>query len=190
MCGETYRQIQKESCWVSWQFELLLWGISSGFPLANYFGLPGSESIFGISQDPPCVRTLRSLVAKMDPTSVWVEPPLTLLPLTSAGSLLCACVLGEVFWLQKWEVCGRGRAQPSPLIVLLFSSEFRYAESTLAEGMGVGWGGPLPPASVFVNNFDHPLRKHCRGGWGGWDVYFLLYLDRNKKEESPQGAIQ
>ena len=33
--------------------ELLLCGISSGFPLANYFGLPGSEFMFGISQDPP-----------------------------------------------------------------------------------------------------------------------------------------
>ena len=37
----------------SWQFELLLWAISSGFPLANRFDLPGSESMFDISQDPP-----------------------------------------------------------------------------------------------------------------------------------------
>ena len=36
----------------SWQFELLLWGISSGFPLASHFDLLGSQSIFGISQDP------------------------------------------------------------------------------------------------------------------------------------------
>ena len=32
---------------------LLLWAISSGFPLANHFDLPGSDSIFGISQDRP-----------------------------------------------------------------------------------------------------------------------------------------
>ena len=35
------------------QFESLLWGIASGFPLANHFDLPGSKSISGISQDFP-----------------------------------------------------------------------------------------------------------------------------------------
>ena len=41
-----------------WQSELLLWGISSEFPLANHFDLPDSESIFGISQDlPKCAHT-------------------------------------------------------------------------------------------------------------------------------------
>ena len=34
-------------------FETLLWGISSGFPLANYLAFPGSESVSGISQGPP-----------------------------------------------------------------------------------------------------------------------------------------
>ena len=37
----------------SWQFESLLWGIPSGFPLANHLALPGSESVFGLSQGPP-----------------------------------------------------------------------------------------------------------------------------------------
>ena len=36
-----------------WQFELLLWVVFSRFPLANHFGLPGSQSLFGLSQDPP-----------------------------------------------------------------------------------------------------------------------------------------
>ena len=36
----------------SLQFELLLWNTSSEFPLVNHFDLPGSLSIFGISQDP------------------------------------------------------------------------------------------------------------------------------------------
>lgn len=45
---------REESCLVtlSWQFELLLWVISSGFPLANHFDLCSPEAIFGISQDP------------------------------------------------------------------------------------------------------------------------------------------
>ena len=34
------------------QFKSLKMGISSSFPLANHFDLPGSLSIFGISQDP------------------------------------------------------------------------------------------------------------------------------------------
>ena len=36
----------------SLQFELLLWNTSSEFPLVSHFDLPGSLSIFGISQDP------------------------------------------------------------------------------------------------------------------------------------------
>ena len=35
-----------------------------GFPLANHFDLPGSQSAFGRSQDPPCVRM--HLLAKME----------------------------------------------------------------------------------------------------------------------------
>ena len=30
-------------------FELLLWGASAGFPLANHLALPGSESVLGVS---------------------------------------------------------------------------------------------------------------------------------------------
>ena len=37
----------------SWRLKSLTRGISSGFPLANHFDLPGSRSIFGVSQDPP-----------------------------------------------------------------------------------------------------------------------------------------
>ena len=37
----------------SWWFESLIWGISSGFPLANHLTLLGSVSLFGLSQGPP-----------------------------------------------------------------------------------------------------------------------------------------
>ena len=44
-----------------WQFELLLWGISSRSPLTNHFDLPDSESIFGLFQNPPmCVFSFLS----------------------------------------------------------------------------------------------------------------------------------
>lgn len=36
----------------SQEFESLLWGVSSGFPLAIHLALPGSESVFGLSQGP------------------------------------------------------------------------------------------------------------------------------------------
>ena len=42
----------------SWKFKSLIWGISSGFPLANHFDLPGSKSVLGIAQDfPMCAHT-------------------------------------------------------------------------------------------------------------------------------------
>ena len=37
----------------SWLFDSLLWGISSGSPLACPPDLPGSEPVLGIAQDPP-----------------------------------------------------------------------------------------------------------------------------------------
>ena len=43
----------KERVTASWQFKSLIWDISSRFPLANHFDLPGSESVFGVSQGPP-----------------------------------------------------------------------------------------------------------------------------------------
>ena len=36
-----------------WQFELLSWGTSSGFPLASHFDLPDSQPMFDISKGPP-----------------------------------------------------------------------------------------------------------------------------------------
>ena len=37
----------------SWQLKSLMCGISFRFPLASHFDLSGSESRFGISEDPP-----------------------------------------------------------------------------------------------------------------------------------------
>ena len=48
ICGQTHRQTQRLA--PLWQFKSLIWGISSGFPLASHFDLPGSAYIFGISQ--------------------------------------------------------------------------------------------------------------------------------------------
>ena len=80
----------------SWQFELLLWDISFHFSLANHYNLPGSQSIFGISQDPStCAHGSLSQDGPFQ-RGVLLEHPLTLLPLWPARSLFCACVIGEV----------------------------------------------------------------------------------------------
>ena len=56
-CGQTHRRAQRKRVASSWQFKSLIWGTSSVFPLTNHFDLPGSESVFGASQDlPVCAR--------------------------------------------------------------------------------------------------------------------------------------
>ena len=79
-----------------WRFKLPLWGVSSGFHSANHFYFPGSQSMFGLSQDPLlCVRASLSQ-GESYRRGVWVEHPLTLLPLWPARSHFCARVVGEV----------------------------------------------------------------------------------------------
>ena len=46
----------------------LAWAISFGFPQAGHSDLPGSQSTFGISQDPPMCAHMY-LLAKMDSTA-------------------------------------------------------------------------------------------------------------------------
>ena len=49
---DRYRGRLRERVAHSWQFKSLMCGISFRFPLANHFDLSGSESRFGISEDP------------------------------------------------------------------------------------------------------------------------------------------
>ena len=49
---DTWADAERERGTLSWQFELRVWGISSGFPLTNYFDLPGSQSTFSLSRGP------------------------------------------------------------------------------------------------------------------------------------------
>ena len=55
-CRETnggLRERENRRVTPSWQLELLLWVVSSGFPLASHCDLPGSQPIFGVFQDSP-----------------------------------------------------------------------------------------------------------------------------------------
>ena len=77
----------------SWQLESLLWCISPMFPLTNHFDLPGSESIFGVSQDfPMCVHTSLSQDGFYR-RSLWV---VDITPLLTSKEPFCACVVREV----------------------------------------------------------------------------------------------
>ena len=49
-----------------WQFKSLIWGISSGFPLANHFDLSGSESNLVSLRILP--RVYMHFLGKMDST--------------------------------------------------------------------------------------------------------------------------
>ena len=64
--------------------------------MANYFDLSGSESILGISQDPPmCAHTaLRQDGFYL--RGLWVVSILSITPLLNSKEPFCACVVGEV----------------------------------------------------------------------------------------------
>lgn len=81
----------------SWQFELLLWGISSGFPLAGHFDLPGSQFIFGISRDPPmCTHTSLSKMDFTEEAYGWRTSPGITRLWPPGEPFLLMCVVREV----------------------------------------------------------------------------------------------
>ena len=75
--------------------------------MANHFDLPGSESIFGISQDlPMCVHTSLSQDGFYR-RGLWIDlASFSISPLLTSKEPFCACVVGEVSWLLEWEICG------------------------------------------------------------------------------------
>ena len=91
----------------SWQFESLLWDIFSRFPLAHHFDLPGSKSVFGISQDLPMCACASLSQDVFCWRGLWVDlAALSLTPLLTSKEPFCACVVREVSWLWEWEICG------------------------------------------------------------------------------------
>ena len=115
----------REKVTPSWQFESLICGISSRFPPASHLDLPGSKSVFGISQDlPTCVHASlsqdgfywRGLWVDL---ATWHHSPFDLqgafLHMYSRGGLLTSRMRNMwslIFYL--------GRAHPPLSIVLLF----------------------------------------------------------------------
>ena len=144
----TCRLRRIESRWIvlSWQFELLLWGISSGFPLTNHFGLPGSPSLFAVSQDPPrCAHTSLSQNGFYR-KGIWVgNIPWANSPLASKESFLCMCGQGGLLTLRirnKWS--GQGPVSSlncSPILILEFHPTGNESLMPLRRGGGGGRHG-------------------------------------------------
>ena len=89
MWTDTWADSEGESliCWVTslWQCELLLWNISSQFPLSNHSDLPGHSLYLGYLRLIPCVFIHLShdgFYCK----GLWVEHPLTWLPFGLQGA--------------------------------------------------------------------------------------------------------
>ena len=93
-----------------------IWGISSSFPLANHFDLPGSQFTFGISQDSSMY--VHASLSQDGFYHIWVERPLALLPIwpTRSLSVYVWCRRSSDF---RNEKC-LGRARPLAIVVLLF----------------------------------------------------------------------
>ena len=77
-----------------WQFESLLWGIYSGFPLASHLALPVSESVFDISKAPR-ICWMHPL-AKTD-SSKEAHGQIDITCFLPSKEPLCACLVGNIF---------------------------------------------------------------------------------------------
>ena len=159
MCRQAHEPTQRESPWVTplWQFELLLWSISSGFHLAILICLVHSPYLIYL-RSRPCVRTL--LLVKMEPTAK--ASGLTLLPLWPARNLFCACVFGVVSWTRNmwfWQGPNSSLNCPAILDSVSVNREWLSNYFTLGGGGGGGWGerastSCLTPTHSFGNNFS------------------------------------
>ena len=135
----------------SQQFELLLWGISSRFPLVNYFDLCDSQikphkSIFGISQDPRvCAHT--SLSHGVYHKGMWVGNNPWHISLWPPRSLFCTCVVRKVSRLRQKNMWSRQSPAFSLNCPAILFLEFQSIgnESFIALRCE-GTGEHLPPA--------------------------------------------
>ena len=119
----------------SWKFESLLWGISSRFPLANHFDLPGSKSIFGVSQDFPMWVHASLRQDGFYRRGLWVVSiSWHHSPFDLQGAFLRMCSWGGLLTSRMrnmWSlIFFLGRAQPPLSVVLLFLSRSIGAQGT------------------------------------------------------------
>ena len=159
-----------ESHWAAplWQFGLLLWDISSRFPLADHADLPGSQPVFGISRIFPCVCT--HFLAKMDLTekACGEGTSLDMTPLQGAFSVHMWSKRSPDFEKRNmWSGQGPPSSLNCPAILIL---EFRstgnesqivlpWAEIGWGRGRVGGWGGICLQPQRFLSPLLYPANK-------------------------------
>ena len=119
---------------------ITLWGVSSVFPLANRFGLPGSESVFGMSKDPlVCARASLSQDG-FHWRGLWVEHSLASFPFDLLGAFLHMCGWGDLLTLRLriiWSGQGPASSLNYPAILILV---FQSIGSEFPIALPRGWG--------------------------------------------------
>ena len=88
------------------QFESFMWGISSRFPLADHFDLPGSKSIFAICQDFPMCSCASLSQDGFYRRGLWVDLATWHHSPFDLQGAFCSWVVREVSWLWEWGICG------------------------------------------------------------------------------------
>ena len=107
------RQTQRESPQVAhlWKSELLLWGISSKFPLDDHFDLPVLQSIIAVSQGLPMYAHTTLSQHGFYWKGLWLERPLTSTPFGLQGAFLRMCGRqGLLTWRMRTIWSGQGPA--------------------------------------------------------------------------------
>ena len=127
MGGQTHRWAQRQNCchslvvaWITFMrhfFHIFL---------TNNSDLLGSESIFGISQDPPMCVYISPSQDGFYQRGLWVASSIDITPLLNPKEPFCTCAVRKIFWLRMrnmWSLIfclGRAQAPLScPAILIL-----------------------------------------------------------------------
>ena len=120
------------------------------FSFGSSFDLPGSQSIFDASEDPPMSAHASLSQDGSYHKGLWVDHPLTSLPFDLQGAFLCLCGrAGLLTWRMRemWPGQGPASCLNCPAILVL---EFQFTENESPIVLPWQWGGGgiyLPPAS-------------------------------------------
>ena len=125
-------------------------GISSVFPLASHYDFPGSQSIFGVSQDPPkCAHACLSQGGFYQ-KGMWVEHPLASLPFNLQGGFLHVCCQGGFLTARlrnMWP--GQGPASSLNCLAILILKFWSLGNKS---SITLPWRGPI----YFLPQWDLP----------------------------------
>ena len=140
--------------------------------LASHFGLPGSQSIFGISQDPPmCVH------ASFSQDGFYQKGERVEHPFDLQGTFVCMCGWGGLLTLitrNMWSGQGPESSPNCPAVVVL---EFQSTGGLLTSRMRNKWSGqgldsPLTLVMGFQSTENEFYPEINPGGRGG-SIYLL-----------------